>query len=209
MMVVLAIIAIITSIALLGQSTFNRSLLLTNTAYTVALSIREMQTLGLSSRTYNSVQNAGYGVHFDKTVPQSYILFADISKTLPVPSNCVVGSIADAPDAKPGNCKYDTSGTPDGIVQTYAFSRGFTVTKFCGKLNPTTTYCSTDGLPLTSLDVAFVRANTETAVNAVRSGSSVQLTTAEIYISSADGQASRAVCVNKVGQVSVALGNCP
>jgi hypothetical protein len=148
-------------------------------------------------------------VHFATNAPASYILFADISRTLPVPANCVVGT-AGTPDYKPGNCKYDTTGVADGIVQTYNFSRGFTVTRFCGKFNINTRYCSTDsGTPLTSLDVSFVRASTETAVNAVRNGNPVQLTTAEIYITSADGQASRAVCVNKVGQVSVALASCP
>ena len=49
MMVVLVIIALITTIALFGQQDFNRSLLLTDTAYTIALTARE--ALGMAGET--------------------------------------------------------------------------------------------------------------------------------------------------------------
>lgn len=210
MMVVLAIISIITAIALFGQSTFNRSLLLTNTAYTVALSIREMQTLGLSSRTFNSVQNAGYGININRNTPSSYILFADISNTpSPIPSNCVTGT-AGTPEAKPGNCRYDTDASPDGIVQTYSFERGFTISRFCGRYNASTLYCSTYNPPnrLNSMDISFVRSNTETAVVGTLDSGPQPLTNAEIQITSADGSATRYVCITRVGQVSVSLSAC-
>lgn len=210
MMVVLAIISVITGIALLGQSTFNRSLLLTNTAYTVALSIREMQTLGLSSRAFNSVQNAGYGINLNRNTPASYILFADISNTpSPIPSNCVTGT-AGTPEAKPGNCRYDTDATPDGIVQTYNFDSRFTVSRFCGRFNASTIYCSNYSAPnrLNSMDISFIRSNTETAVVGTLDSGPQPLTNAEIQISTADGQNSRYVCITRVGQVSVSLSAC-
>ena len=68
MLVVLAIIIMITAIVINGQSTYNRSILLTDTVYTVAYSIRQAQSLGLASRGTtvgaSIVSNAGYGVRF-------------------------------------------------------------------------------------------------------------------------------------------------
>ncbi len=210
MVVVLAIISVITGIALMSQSTFNRSLLLTNTAYTVALSIRQMQSLGLSSRVFDTVQNTGYGVHVAAATPESYLLFADISNTPgSIPANCVTGT-PDTPEEKPGNCLYDTDGTPDGIVETFSFSRGYTISRFCGNVNTSTRYCSTDSVsPLSALDIAFVRSNTEIAANGYRNGVWVPFVSAEIYISSADGTSERGICVSRVGQVSVTTETCP
>lgn len=210
MLVVLAIITVITTITLSGQATFNRSILLTDTAYTLALSLREMQTLGLSSRAFGGVQNAGYGVNFNRGTTNAYTLFADTNRSSPSPlaTNCPAGSVG-ALDAKPGNCVY-TAG--DGIVQTYQFSRGFYIRRFCGTTPGVSgnRYCSDDGSsPLTSLDVVFLRSNTtDAAITGQRAGS-VAFAKAEIYISSPDGETSRAICVSQVGQISVAYAACP
>lgn len=205
MLVVLSIIAIVTTIALLGQTTFNRSLFLTDTAYSVALSIREMQTLGLSSRVFGSVQNAGYGASFSTANLARYVLFADTTRTITPPSNCDVGTTG-APDAKPGDCIY-TAGS-DGLVETYSFGRGFTVSRFCGK-SGSTSYCSTDATPLTDLSIVFLRNSTDTMAEGKRGGTWMPLSSAEIYIQSPDGLGTRGICVSQVGQVSVTLTTCP
>lgn len=207
MLVVLAIITIVTAITLNGQSDFNRSLLLTDTSYTIALSLREMQSLGLSSRSFNgTVQNAGYGAHF--TPGTSYVLFADTNRSTTPLSTCPAGT-SGTPDAKPGDCVYQAT---DGLVQSYTFNRGFTVSRFCGTTVGASpqTYCS-DGSPgISSLDVVYLRSNTTDAViTAQRSGSSVALAKAQITIASPDGGATRAICVTQIGQVSVAYANCP
>lgn len=215
MLVVLAIITIITTVTLSGQSTFNRSILLTDTAYTLALSMREMQTFGLSSRLYDTgsgtIQNAGYGVNFTRADATKYTLFADTSRTSPTPlsTNCPAGSVGDI-DAKPGNCVYTAS---DGTVGTpYQFTRGFYIQRFCGTTPGVngTRYCSDDGgSPLTALDVVFIRSNTTDAVITGQRAGSVAFAKAEIYISSPEGEATRAICVSQVGQISVAFATCP
>ncbi len=213
MLVVLVIIGIVTTIALVGQSTFNKSLMLTNTAYTVALSIREMQSLGLSSRKFTlqgqNVQNPGYGVHLSTATPGSYILFADTRATQGIPSNCAtaVGTVG-APDHKPGNCLYDSIGASvDGIVRTYNFGRGFKIDHFCGKAATTgDTICS--GSVLSELDISFLRSNTETIINGKRSSGWVALTSAEIYIKEPEDGNMRAICVSSIGQVSVTGDDC-
>lgn len=209
MLVVLSIISIITTIALFGQSTFNRSVLLTDSAYTVALSLREMQSLGLSSRKWGSVQNAGYGGRFVANTT-SYTLFADTGGGSPA-SNCLFGQGAPAgsPESKPGNCIYN-AGT-DGVVRTYTFSRGYKVTQICGTTISTgAEYCSNDSTPLTALDVVFVRSNTtDSIMTGQRGGVSVPLSKAEIYIRDAENVSVRGICVSRIGQVSIASSSCP
>ncbi len=205
MLVVLSIIAVITMIALIGQGDFNRSILITDTAYTVALSLREMQTLGLSSRKFTDVQNAGYGGYFTTTPTGrgSYILFADTYNDpgiAGVQSNCVVGT-ANTPEAKPGDCLY-TAGS-DGIVRRYAFSRNFTVNRLCG------TAGGVRSCTYTELSAAFLRSSTESMMEGkIGAGSWVPLTKAEIYINSGNG-GTRGICVSQVGQISVAYNDCP
>lgn len=201
MLVVLSIITVITMITLLGQGDFNRSVLLTDTAYTVALSLREMQTLGLSSRKFSSVQNAGYGGYFATGAASqgSYVLYADTYSAGSIPSNCVVG-VAGTPEAKPGDCYY-TAGQ-DGIVQTYTFSRGFRVSDLCG-LSSGGRICG-----LTALSVEFLRSSTESMIEGKNSaGTWVTLTSAEIYVNSGNG-GTRGICVSQVGQISVANPVC-
>jgi prepilin-type N-terminal cleavage/methylation domain-containing protein len=212
MLVVLAIIAIVTTIALVSQSSFNRSLFLTDTAYSVALSIREVQTLGLSSRVFgtggSAVQNAGYGAYFLKTNPGSYILFADTYRPSAgsVPSNCLIGPTSPpTPETKPGDCIY-TAGQ-DGIVETNTFSRGFTVSDMCATTASGRVCSSTDAL--TALSITFLRSSTETMAEALISGAWTPVTKEEIYVTSADGLGTRGICVSQVGQVSVATATCP
>lgn len=206
MLVVLVIIAVVTTIALVGQGTFNRTILLTDTAYKVALSIREMQSYGLSSRKFNSVQNPGYGAHFTASDLESYTLFADILRTAGVPTNCPAGD-PPAYDAKPGNCLYDSG---DGVVQTYTFGRGYSILFFCGK-SGSDEYCSngSGGLQITDLDIAFLRSDTDTVINGKRASSGwTPLSSAEIRIGSPTEEF-RSICVSSVGQVSVMAEDCP
>jgi len=210
MMVVLTIISIITSIALFGQSGFNKSILLTDTAYNTALSVREMQSLGISSRKFGSVQNPGYGVHFAMSTPTKFTLFADTTRPSvgSIPSNCVVGT-AGTPEAKPGNCLYDTASVTDGLYETVTYTRGFYISRICAK-NGTTPYCSGPASDaVTQLDVVFLRSSTEAAINVYRGSSWYPMTSAEIYITSAEGDSTRGICISRVGQVSVTLTTCP
>lgn len=210
MLVVLAIIVIITVITLFGHANFDRSTLLTDTAYTIALSTRQMQTLGLSSRAFGAVTNVGYGVHVSTLTPTSYVLFADTSASGGVPAYCPVGT-AGTPEAKPGNCLY-TAGA-DGIVQTYTLTRGFRVTEVCGRDTGNVRRCSTTGgAYLQAVNAVFVRPNTESILSGQRVTSGnpwIELKSVEIYLRAADNLTTRAVCISQVGQVSVTTGTCP
>lgn len=212
MVVVIAIITIISSIALLGQNTFNRSIILTNTAYTVAFSVREAQFLGISSRVFNGIQNAGYGIRFLNDTPHSYVLFAD---TVPVAAGniqpvdiCPGHRVGSGPEAKPGDCIQTQAAE---IVRTYNLNNGFRVLSFCGReATGGTERCS--GY-LSALNIVYLRPNTQSIITGVRSGGvRVALSDATIRIASPDGLTERCVYVSKAGQVTVNVkgaSNCP
>lgn len=209
MLVVLGIITVVTTITLLGHSNFDRTMLLTDAAYTVALSAREMQTYGLSSRVTATFTNIGYGLYINASAPTSYVTYADINRITSVP-HCPSGSNPASPEYKRGNCLFETTSPADTIVQTYSFSRGFRISRFCGRFG-SNTYCSNDASnPLTSLDVVFMRPNTDAIVSGRRStGAPIELTSAQIYLSTANGLVTRGICITQIGQISVSEGNCP
>ncbi len=75
LIVSIAIITLITGVVLARYGSFNSTILLTNLAYDIALSIREAQVLGISVRGEAGVFVSAYGVHF--TEGTSYLLFID------------------------------------------------------------------------------------------------------------------------------------
>ena len=185
-------------------------MVITDTGYTIALSLRQVQTFGLSSRTFTgqTTANYGYGAHFEAAKPISYTTFADVNKsTYSVPSYCPVGT-AGSPDAKPGNCRFDTSAE---TLQNYKIGRGLKVAALCGRDTGGVLRCSTDQTnPITSIDIVFLRPNTDTVVTASRSGAGdIQLKDLSITLSTPDNAAQRLVCVSYAGQISVTPTACP
>ncbi len=208
LIVVLAIIIILTSVAITGQSAFDRSLLLTDTAYTVAFSIREAQTLGLSSRAFGGIQNTGYGIRFDVASPTSYIEYADTTPGEPGSTqsgDCPGHTITDAgsPDARPGNCQYDAEAGE--LVRRYVLNRGYHIGKVCGSTGSVTKCSGTD---FDLLDITFMRPSTN-AVTLGRTSSNnlIPFSSVLIYVQSPNNVAERCVTVTSVGQVSVNI--CP
>ncbi len=207
MLVVLAIITIITTIAVTSQSSFNQTLLLTNAAYDLGINVRQAESYGVSSRAFLSggvsTVNAGYGLDFTSGNLGAYTLFADIARGGTIPSWCPVGS-AGTPDAKPGDCLYE-SGFGEA-VQTYTFTRGFSLSKFCGLATGTqTTLCS--GANLDGLDIVFIRPNTEAIMTGRKGGTYWQLSSVIVYLTSPQG-GMRCIRVSNAGEISVSA-SCP
>jgi prepilin-type N-terminal cleavage/methylation domain-containing protein len=209
MIVVLAIVVLLTAVVVTGQNDFNKTLILTDTAYTVALSVRQAQTYGLSSRSYSGTSNAAYGIHIASTSPKGYQMFADVYPNAPGTSSVYCPghtAAAGTPDAKPGNCLYDATQTE--LVQNYTLNRGFFISDVCGKDTGGVLRCTSTSY-LTGVDILFLRPNTDSIVTGLRSGGNVKLTTAQIVVSEPTGVTSRYICVSSVGQVSVATTTCP
>ncbi len=80
LMVVITIMAIVTSIVLFNNRDLNSSLLVSNTAYEINLLVREVQTYGLGVVGTDNTSTGftyGQGVHFDMVTPDQVISFAD------------------------------------------------------------------------------------------------------------------------------------
>ncbi|MEK7510759.1 MAG: prepilin-type N-terminal cleavage/methylation domain-containing protein [Patescibacteria group bacterium] len=211
MMVVLFIIVIVTTVAVTGQGAFNRSLILTDTAYTIAFSLREAQSFGLSSRSVTpGVYNAGYGIRFSSQTPSAYVLFADTNPVKPGNDQSALcpGHPPDetSPDSHPGDCIYDPSATPAELVRTYTLNRGYEIYRFCGgEWGGGEVRCS--GVDFETMHITFMRPSTDTVIFGImQNGNLRRLTNATIYLRSPDGEAERCITVSKVGQIAV--GDC-
>lgn len=156
MLVALAIIGIITAVALTSQSSFNKTVLVSAAAYDLALSIRNAESSGIATglpRFYGggslSGFNFGYGVDFycgsyypcpTTSTQNTFTVFADNKPTsgtngrpLCYSSASQVrgasGSASD-PDAKVGDCVYSSS--TDTLVSTYTLGNGIVIDNVCG-----------------------------------------------------------------------------
>ena len=193
LVVVLAVIAAVTTIALSSHSTFNKTLILANTAYDIALTLRSAESFGLGSRALPSSSSAGYGVHFQRGTPGSFILFADTSPG--VSQSCT------RPDCKPGDRLYSSS---DTLVQTYTLGNDITISDFCTFSDRAR--CASTG-DLNSLDIVFARPNPDAFIRA--NGSAyASYTTACLTISSKKG-GSRFISVAVSGQIIAEAPSCP
>lgn len=217
LLVTVAIITIVMSVILASQSSFNRSILLTDTAYTVALSVRQAQSLGISGKIFAANNNTGYGIHIDTSASPitSYIQFADILpviggavNTLVCPGHTIVDP--SNPESRPGNCLYDSAGE---IVNKYTFSQGYTIGSFCGYIGASTSYCSNGGaIQLSKLDITFERPNVQTVMVGTSVGGVLEgdFDTACIQVKApaASGIGSRYIEISKFGQILVTQ-SCP
>jgi prepilin-type N-terminal cleavage/methylation domain-containing protein len=199
LLVVFGIIVTIMGVVFTNQGSFNKTLVLSTTAYDVALTMRNAATFGLGSRAAGSTANVGYGLHFDKTTPATFVLFADTSPA----ASCAT------PDCKPGDGTY-TSGS-DTLVRTYALGNGITITDFCAYVSgwSCTSLRGGAGNDLTVLDVEFARPNPNPSITVHRGSASVYTATAACIVISSSLGTNRYIAVSTVGQISVNSISCP
>jgi len=183
LLVSIAIFVFMTALVISRYGTFNNSTLLTNMAYDIALTMRTAQTYGLSVRTSDASSDqflSGYGVHFDLSSAQQFILFAD-----------------GGPSASP-NGIYDLAG--DGVpVNTYSLARGATVSSMCVGRGAV---CDGSG-SVTVLDITFRRPDPNAIICSGGSCGSTPWNYAEIRISAAGNTGTRTIVVRQNGQISV------
>lgn len=207
LLVVVAIILVITSIALASQSSFNKTLILANTAYDVALTLHSAETYGLGSRAVAGVANTGYGIDFQSGTPGLFTFFAD---TYPLPSTapgCHQTADPTAPDARPGDCAYEANRGEK--VTDYTLGNGMTVSDFCAYALGGWSCAHANGGTLQTLDIVFARPNTE-AFMSVNGSYSVAfpVTRACLSVSSPQGGA-RFVSVAASGEITANAPSCP
>jgi hypothetical protein len=212
-MVVLAIIMTITLVVITNQSSFNKTLVLANTAYDVALSIRNAETYGIGSNVVaNGVANAGYGMHFQNGT--TYTRFIDVNS--PNSSNChglpTINGLPDssAPDAQWGDCVYQVTGDVKDL--DYTLGNNVKISDICAFTNDwhcTYTHGPADN-SLTSLDIVFSRPNSTAfmSMNGVYSKIS-PVTKACITLSEPQNNNVRYVSVSASGNIVANAPSCP
>jgi len=211
MLVVLVIISIITAVVITSHSAFNKTLLLANTAYDVALTIRSTATYGIGSRAAVSSLTTGYGVHFQSPPNNTFTLFADVYPPPTVSSACHPATDDSAPDAKPGNCVYDPIQSEK--VTDYTLGNGMTISDFC-TLSVGPWKCASDaGNALTALDIVFTRPNpmpfmTGCMGSACNYNASVPVTKACLKLTSPQG-GERFISIALTGEINAAATSCP
>jgi len=205
LLVVLAIITVLMGVVLSSQSSFNKSLVLSNTAYDIALTLRSAETFGLSSRGSTGSTNAGYGLHFLNGVTGSFTLFYDLS---PPPSSASCHGVpsvggADAPDAKPGNCTYD--GLSEKTTD-YTLGNGIIISDFCAYTTGGSS-CASSGL--SSLDIVFARPNPNPFISAGGSYSALYNGACLKIVSPQDPLSPRFISIVASGQITANAASCP
>ncbi|MDZ4225927.1 MAG: prepilin-type N-terminal cleavage/methylation domain-containing protein, partial [Patescibacteria group bacterium] len=132
LVVVIAIMALLTGVFLTQQRQFDSTTLLRSLAYSVALSVRQAQTYGVSVRAFSGVFSQAHGIHFSTGNLSEYYLFSDTS---PLPN----GDRARASD-----------GSED--VETFKLAgQNFAIARFCATTVGGVERCSND--QITSLTI--------------------------------------------------------
>ena len=182
LLVSIAIFTVITTIAVVNNSQFNSSILLTNLAYEIGLSIRQAQVYGITVKQTSldpTKFNSGYGIHFDLTADsKSYILFED--------SKLSGGEV---------DHEY---GSGDTDIETFRIQKGNSISNIY-----------INGANRSDVDITFLRPNPNAYIKYAEGGNNYY-STAEICIKSPQGTM-RKVVVESTGQLSVVaddMTNC-
>ena len=179
---VISIFAFMTAFLIAKYGSFNQSVLLTNLAYDIALTLRNAQSYGLnvkskptSTENYSESFNYAYGVHFDSssTENKKMIFFADIDN----------------------DTLYDSG---EEILPIYNLKRGFYISNIC--IGHPQYFCQYSGI--VKIDITFKRPNPNAIIkdNVV----ATLYKYADITIkSSTDSTASKKIKITDLGQISV------
>jgi prepilin-type N-terminal cleavage/methylation domain-containing protein len=178
LLAVVVILTLITAIVLAGGSRGKGGILLTNTAYEVAILLREAQTYGSSALKVGDPSpdaSKQYGVFLDENVPSSVILFRD---------DVVENSLYDVGEG----------------LETLSFTTGIYIEKFCW--TPTVTEVCTNGVaPYDTLHITFRRPNPDAKILGGTCGGGCAYAT--IHLTSPTGGTTRKVQVWTTGQIAV------
>ncbi len=185
LLVSLGIFTVITTIAVVNNNQFNSSILLTNLAYEVGLSIRQAQFYGIAVRK-NAADNfnAGYGIHFDLADPRVYYLFED-KPTI----DHICG---------PGECELST------FVESFRLNKGNYISRICVDGSGGLSCTDTGGFQ--KVDISFVRPNPDAFIT--KNSVSGNYNKAEVCIASPAGTRRR-VIVESTGQIAVSTDPGP
>ena len=197
LLVALAVFGIITAIMLVSYNRVRGQLFLSDLAYEIALSFRQVQSYGVSVHEFrptlgNATFDVGYGLHFDAGSLDTYVLFADKGG-----STTGNGRF----DGAYGTEYTETGCNPAAIecVQVFRIEKGNRISRFCGIRADT----GAEECALTFLDVTFLRPNPDAIIKTNETFTlGRQYKTARVYIVSPTGN-NRKIDVWNTGQIAI------
>ena len=187
LLVSIAIFAFMTALLMAKYGTFNQSVLLTDLAYDVAITLNTARTYGVSVVSVNATSplpgqsqfQYAYGVDFvtatasNGNTNQQMVLFADTT----------------------ANSIYD--GSTDTLINTYAIKRGAVISSLCAGVGP-----GPNCAPVGQLDVTFKRPDPSAVICVSGISDTCGKAYAEITLKGTDGS-TRTVSVRQNGQIAV------
>lgn len=201
MLVVIAIIGIITLVVITSQGSFNKSIILSNAAYDVALALRSAESYGLSSRLTDPANtHVGYGLEF--SVGPTFTFFSDSDPASPSACHPTPPAGADAPDAKWGDCVYTAD--KDAYISTYTLQRGITITEVC-----TYSSANTSCVKANRLDVIYIRPDPHPYMSTNGTFNPGQPTTAACLALTSPQGGARYVAIAATGEINANATPCP
>lgn len=207
-----ALFTIAASMILVTYSRVGEQLFVTALAYEVALSFREAQSYGVSVRAFQGggaeTFDAAYGLHFENSVPEEFVFFAD--------ANALGEQLRYDGVHDESGCVSSLGSECAGLVR---LTRGNRILKFCGVLpgdggrdapdeqkreecNTASTPPSDPSPTIAFLDVLFLRPNPDAVIRTDISGGSERYTAARVYLASPRGDRRVVEAVN-TGQISI------
>jgi len=185
LLVTVVIFVVLTGVVLFSQTNFDNSILLSNLAYDVGLTVRQAQTYGVNVKEFSTSTTGTfsmpYGVYFDITKGgnnKSFILFAN--------------TVNDTKFSGEWTCYSDDI----ECVQKYTIKKGSYISGLCAGTNSSN--CSSSN----TLSILFQRPYPD--ANIYVGDELKTYNYAEITVSSADGSATKTIVVTKAGQIYVA-----
>lgn len=205
MLVVVGIIAFVSSVMIFNYSDFSSNVSLRNLTQEVALSVRKAQTYATSVRPIEGLQGltsrafGSYGISFslDGTTeeylpnPKKFVLFADIPPVAQTPDGLYLHTT--------GAC-----GNPETFesecIETFGITTADKIVELCGQIGNGNEDCTTRG----NLDITYRRPNPDAVIYYRTTPNSAPKLSpyAKIILESAKGLR-RSVTVWNTGQISV------
>jgi len=209
LLITISIFVVISAVVLPRHARFNNTIILTNLAYEMGLSIREAQTYGSSVKFFDrtSSYDQGYGIHFEdysSSVDNSkrFILFADTN-----------GNEKYDGDDDGANC-LDIDGSECSSVYTIGknnFISRFCATRLDGNPDDCYQFSSPRGGNIQYLDIMFFRPQQRACIrteenlaqtSAVACSTNVDYSSAKICVRSPEDD-ERCVDVSYSGQIEI------
>jgi len=169
-----AIIGIVTALVVVRYGAFNNSVLLKSQAFEMALDLREAQVFAVSVRGSGLQFREEYGLHFDMTTPNQYLLFQDSGDTKPA--------------------LYDSG---EEIGNPYLIDSRFEITSICVNA------CNTGAETIDDLSISFARPDFDALFESVDYTPATPITRAEITLSPLSSSEERKIVITSTGQITV------